>query len=1278
MARTAPAPDIPPIPGMCPSIAVLAGGADAGGAGGKGARGGGGKTGAGGGKGGSNASGDGRGAPEPKKYPECGYASHPVDVATGRAFTHPIADLELPGPLPLTFERVYSSKMAHRDVGLGYGWGHTFGWEIEVHRHQITIWNEYGIGVDFPLIPEGAEVLGPWGWVLRRETWGFAVDAEDGLWRLFSASEQEGKRFRLTAIEDRNRNRISLTYENGCLVEVQDSARRIVRFRSTPERRISTIEVNNAVSQGKWTVFATYAYDANGDLTRATDAEGYSSTYEYDESHRLTLDLDRAGLAFHFCYDAEGRCVESWGNYPGRTDPSLGGKPLSRHLFDRVTTAKGIHHCKLDYGPDGYTEVADSTEVRRYFANAHGTLDKRVEGGGAITATYDDNGQLLSRTDAMGATTTYQRDHRGRLLTLVDALGRVTSIERDANGLMTRFTTPAGGVRSFVRNRFGDPEMETDEFDAVTSCRYDARGLMTELTDPHGDVTRFDYDSQGNLTSVAFANGGTHNYTYDALGRMLSETDPLGATTRNVYSTRGDLVATCNAAGAVTRFVYDGEQRIVQIVSPTGRTTTVEWGGYHKVCALRDANGHFTKVVYSADGQPLEVLNELGEVCRYNYTPMGMLVEETTFDGVRTEFRHNVSGLLVETTDALGRRTRLVRNPVGDVVERQLPDGSVETYEYDLLGNIVRATNGAIDVWLKRDGGGRVLCDTQSIGDRSHSVESEWEPGGERVGRRTSLGYVEQRRVDPRTGAESWLLGGDHEVRIETDLIGREITRHLPRGGKIQSTFDHEGRLAQKAVFGTRARRAVGPMEPAWIGQQDDGKTFAHAYRYNEEGELLEVRDQEGRSKRYERDPVGQLLSILPDWGRGELFRFDAAGNMHDASAGEQAHTTYGPGGRLLRQGHAEYRWNDLGQLVGKRVHSPADERDRDWLYDWNSAGQLARVESPTEVIEFAYDAFVRRVEKRVFGKTESSARLVPTSVTRFVWDGNLLAHEIKEIFAEAGDPVVEERTYCFEDGGFAPMAHSETRRVGGAAREHRWVYYVNGVAGEPLRLADADGEIVGELDMSAWGRVDAATPGGATTPIRFQGQYADGETGLCYNRFRYYDPETGRFISHDPLGLDGGLNLYRYVDDPTGWADPLGLAGRCTCTITTKKPVGGKKKFKGTSGATKPNHKSVQKALSKTKLPKGKKAPSHPKGACGEPAAITNYLNAWEAENGKINNNHAKLDKALDNIKSIEPVDNELEGKPTKKLCAYCRAFMPTLGGKKLLDKVKQEGAVD
>ena len=93
--------------------------------------------------------------------------------------------------------------------------------------------------------------------------------------------------------------------------------------------------------------------------------------------------------------------MESWGDYPGKRDPSL-IEDLPKRLADGVTRVKGIHHCRFDYMPGGYSEVADSTQVRRFFGNKHGTLDKSVEGGGVTSATYRDDGHILSSMDPMG------------------------------------------------------------------------------------------------------------------------------------------------------------------------------------------------------------------------------------------------------------------------------------------------------------------------------------------------------------------------------------------------------------------------------------------------------------------------------------------------------------------------------------------------------------------------------------------------------------------------------------------------------------------------------------------------------------------------------------------------------------------------------------------------------------------------------------------------------------------------------------------------------------
>ena len=1132
---TSPAPDAAAPPGMCPGTALLgAGGAGGGGSGGVGGGGNGsGGGGKGGGKGGKGDGKNAQGAPDYAKYPECGYASHPVDVVTGRAFTHPITDLELPGPLPLRFRRMYSSKMAARDVGLGYGWGHTFGWEIEVGRQRIRVWNEQGIAVDFSMMAVGAEVVGPWGWLLRREASKFALDADDGVWRLFSPTDERGHRYRLAVIRDRNGNAITPTYKDGRLSQVIDSAGRVIRVRSSPEKRIASLEVQNAVAEGKWIAFATYAYDERGDLVSAQDADGFSAHYAYDDEHRLAADTDRTGLCFHFVYDREGRCVESWGDYPGKRDPSL-IEELPKRLADGVTRVKGIHHCRFDYMPNGYSEVADSTQVRKYFGNEHGTLDKKVEDRGVMTATYREDGHILSRTDPMEATATFERDQRGRLVKLIDPLGRVTAVERDGDGLPVALTDPAGGIVKLERDARGNLILVSDPAGSVSTFRRDERGLLTGVVSPTGVKRTFAYDAYGNLVLITGPTGGLWRFAYDALGRRLSRTDPLGAETQYGYSPRGDLISVRDPLGRVTRYTYDGEAHLTQIVSPQGRVTSLTWGGYHKLCARKDANGHDVYLRYNTEGELVEVHNERGEIHRLTYSGNGFVIRETTVDGRDLRFRRDLCGRVIWLVNGLREITEIEYDLAGQVVKRKFDDGASEEFSYDPRGELIRAKGPGGEFRFERDEVGRIVREVQIVGSKEHSVTTIYDPAGRRVGRKTSLGHSEVVTRGALGERARTVLDGDHVVHHRADILGREIARALPAGGWLQSTYDAMGSATRRRAGGTEDRCAEAAGGPEWIGERADGATVDMAYRYDRDGELIESADRARGSIRYEYDPIGQLLAMVPEKVRAELFRYDAAGNLYE-SGGETEAREYGKGNRLLRKGDTEYRWDGDGRLVEKRTLDRASGSHAVWVYRWDCAGLLKRVDGPGGTqVEFAYDPFARRMQKRVTKPSQASLGRDVVSVMRFVWDGDVLVHEINTAARDGGDPAIEERTYCFEDDGFEPMAHLE---------KGEWFHYVNDPIGTPERLLEAQGDVACELRRGAWGTTEAAPGGRASTSLRFQGQYEDEETGLCYNRWRYYDADTGSFTSPDPKGLAAGLRAFGYGPNPVTWVDPLGLA---------------------------------------------------------------------------------------------------------------------------------------
>ena len=187
------------------------------------------------------------------------------------------------------------------------------------------------------------------------------------------------------------------------------------------------------------------------------------------------------------------------------------------------------------------------------------------------------------------------------------------------------------------------------------------------------------------------------------------------------------------------------------------------------------------------------------------------------------------------------------------------------------------------------------------------------------------------------------------------------------------------------------------------------------------------------------------------------------------------------------------------------------------WRYDWQSDGMLARVVRPDgKEVSFAYDALGRRIRKTYAGTT-----------MHFVWDGNVPLHEWTE---EAEENVV---TWLFEQDTFVPAAKLVTNG--------ECFSIISDYLGTPLQAYDKQGNKVWEQELDIYGRQRKRPT--AFIPSKYQGQYEDAKTGLYYNRFRYYDPNIGNYISQDPIGLAGNNpTLYGYVSDTNMWVDILGL----------------------------------------------------------------------------------------------------------------------------------------
>ncbi|MBN3968802.1 RHS domain-containing protein [Pseudomonas gregormendelii] len=290
-------------------------------------------------------------------------------------------------------------------------------------------------------------------------------------------------------------------------------------------------------------------------------------------------------------------------------------------------------------------------------------------------------------------------------------------------------------------------------------------------------------------------------------------------------------------------------------------------------------------------------------------------------------------------------------------------------------------------------------------------------------------------------------------------------------------------------------------------------------HQYDPAGELIRTLDKLRGEIKYEYEANGQLHSR--DTGKlvdSEEFRYDAAANRLNFNTSQFDHVK---DNRIKQWRDQEYTYDAWGNLIEKR-----SGMSRLQTFSYDCENRLVKAETLVggkleSIGAYRYDSLGRRVAKvsEVNGVTEQK---------HFLWQGLRLLRE---------ETPGQSSLYVYEPGSYAPLARVDQEEGG----EQTLYYFHTDQIGTPLEMTDREGQIVWQATYKAWGAVERLDVNVVEQNLRFQGQYFDDETGLHYNTFRYYDPEVGRFITQDPIGLDGGDNLYRYVPSPTGWVDPWG-----------------------------------------------------------------------------------------------------------------------------------------
>ena len=1054
----------------------------------------------------------------------CSVIGHPVDVGSGKVYTDR-TDFSLPGPIPLVWDRIYYSVCGDYRGPLGAGWFHAYdlALQFEGDGHSIAYRMPDGRNAYFRRIKPGDSCFIEQEQItLTREGDHYVVTDANELRHYFgSAQIHAGAAARVQKIERRGA-KIAFSYnDRGHLTGIVDSAGRELAVHNDAAGRISQIDAPHPKHAGQTFPIVRYAYDGLGDLKHSYDALDHAFTYEYRD-HLLTKETNRAGLSFHFEYaelePGRSYCTRTWG-----TD--------------------GIHDNTVEYDLDGQLTVVTNSlgHTTKYYWNELGLVIRTVDplGHQAITR-YTDSGRVRHAVDELGNLTHFGYDDRGNLTDVTYPDGSEVSMTYSGHRL-TQAGDQNGGAWMWDYDEVGNlterrnPETETMQYE------YEGPNLVA-VTDPVGNRSELRYDAHHNLTELTGADGNRSRYTCDRLGRPTLLTGPTGQDERRKYNLRGDVVKVTEPDGNIRQMTYDGEENPIRIKDKL-RTVELAYKGMNRLGA-RTENGTRVEFKYDTEENLVGIINEHGYAYRFGHDPLGRVIRESSFDDLTRRYERDAAGRIVGIRRPGDRHTKFTLDQLGRTTAVDYGDDGRhrETYRYRADGQLLTAGNKEATVSYTRDDLGRV---TEEVSG-AFKISSRYDKLGNRTRISSNLG-AEVKITRDQYGQVSAVEAADERrdkwrAKLERDNLGLEIERSLPGGVKSKWRRDALGRpTSQRTTVGGYQKQA---RKYEW-GLDDRLKSISIAGR----GTFV-----------FEHDAVGNLAAATyPDRSR-DYRTPDAVGNLYRTPG--QKDRTYGPAGQLLRSGDTHYEYDAEGNLISKQLVPKDRLPERPWRYTWNASGTLRRVIRPDgQVVSFTYDALGRRLTKQ-FG----------TTLTTYVYDGNVLLHEWRTEGVASPDAVDnlhrEDRperdqqrlqppendqnakqpssldllkannndlsTWLFEPDSFTPMARLLPNVQYSVITDH---------LGTPTALYDHHGQERYTQELDIYGKVRASYGDKRTNLFRYPGQYEDLETGLSYNRFRYYDAGEGFYISQDPIGLAGGNpTLYGYVGDVNKRFDPFGL----------------------------------------------------------------------------------------------------------------------------------------
>lgn len=893
--------------------------------------------------------------------------------------------------------------------------------------------------------------------------------------------------------------------------------------------------------------------------TEDTDELGIKTRYEYDSKGNLLKKIEAAGTADERIFEYETNSLGQVTKFTlkGRTETN------------GTVTADAVWQIEYDSQGEIKKTIDPEGAVRQYSYDRVGNLVSYTDPLNRTTRyEVDAAGNLTKMIDALGRTELYVYDKVGNTISYTDARGKATQAAYDALNRNTQTINPVGGTRALQYNAQGLPVTEVDEDGRTSHAEFDAFLQMTKQVDALGNITeyaytiadgsdtgavgslyqpteikyptyteqqRYDqlerpttqtllnptttgteglvssaaYDKRGRVKSDTDANGKTHFYAYDNLGQLLEMTDSLGNKTAALYDARGNLIQIKDAKGNVNRFEFDRNDRVVKDILPLGQTSSYQYDAAGNLTQRIDPNGH--KAVYDYDAA-----NRLKEVKQYKANTTLVRTTAYTWDDADN---------LIAWTDTDATR------PSG----QQAVSGSATYDDAD------RKT-GESTVYPNPAGGAFTLSYSYQYSAAGYKTKIIWPDGTEISYSYSAHGELESASIP----GEGSISANQYKWLAPTQVT-------LPGGTTQNRTYDGLLNLQSLKIKAPNQQTVLDVANT--YGKVQELKTSNRTDTANGGSTV--------RNSTFTYDDEVRLTQAAVDGGNAfgtdtESFTLDAVGNRvaHSRVAGAW---TYDANNRLLQKGTGAnataYQYDEAGNLTQK-----AEPGSKTTHYSYDTQNRLIEVKdgSGNLIARYGYAPTDVRVWKEQYRDGSGNALSQPKRTYYLYSDEGLIAEAQQAIVLNADQSVSTNSVpQLVAQYGLRPDAEFSTDvlfvKTQNSNGQLAFAYYHNDQLGTPIQATDKSGNLVWAASYSVFGQATITTPAATvdkptiTSNLRLPGQYADEETGLHYNNRRYYDPDSGRYISQDPIGLAGGDNVYRYAEaDPINQSDPTGECPQC------------------------------------------------------------------------------------------------------------------------------------